>query len=98
MASALETLSGQAYGAQQYKEVGTQTYTAIFSLLIVSIPISILWIYMEYILIFMGQDSQISHEAGRFLKFLLPTLFGYATLQPLIRYILLKCVSIFLFN
>ncbi|XAR72293.1 hypothetical protein NMG60_11018883 [Bertholletia excelsa] len=36
MASALETLCGQAYGAQQYQKLGTQTYTAIFSLLICS--------------------------------------------------------------
>ncbi|RVW17017.1 Protein detoxification 14 [Vitis vinifera] len=32
MASALETLCGQAYGAKQYSKLGTQTYTAIFSL------------------------------------------------------------------
>ncbi|KAJ8562976.1 hypothetical protein K7X08_031428 [Anisodus acutangulus] len=94
MASALETLGGQAYGAHQYKEVGTQTYTAIFSLFIVSIPISIVWIYMEYLLIFMGQDPQISHEAGRFLMYLLPAFFGYATLQPLIRYYLMQSMII----
>ncbi|KAL7171071.1 hypothetical protein ACSBR2_035851 [Camellia fascicularis] len=29
MACALETLCGQAYGAQQYQKLGTQTYTAI---------------------------------------------------------------------
>ncbi|KAL2546116.1 MATE efflux family protein [Forsythia ovata] len=46
MASALETLSGQAY----------------------------------------GQDPQISQEAGKFTLWLVPALFGYATLQPLIRY------------
>ncbi|CAI9278543.1 unnamed protein product [Lactuca saligna] len=43
MSSALETLCGQAYGAQQYKKFGTQTYTAIFSLIIVCIPLSIIW-------------------------------------------------------
>ncbi|CAK9151296.1 unnamed protein product [Ilex paraguariensis] len=86
MASALETLCGQAYGAQQYKKLGTQTYTAIFSLIIVCIPLSILWIYMGEILIFIGQDPSISHEAGKFTMFLVPALFAYATLQPLVRY------------
>ncbi|KAK4399995.1 protein DETOXIFICATION 12 [Sesamum angolense] len=32
------------------------------------------------------QDPQISHEAGKFMTWLTPSLFGYATLQPLIRY------------
>ncbi|KAG8366682.1 hypothetical protein BUALT_Bualt17G0104900 [Buddleja alternifolia] len=86
MASALETLSGQAYGAQQYEKLGTQTYTAIFSLIVVCIPISVLWIYMGNLLKFIGQDPQISHEAGKFTMWLVPALFAYAILQPLIRY------------
>ncbi|CAI9785417.1 unnamed protein product [Fraxinus pennsylvanica] len=86
MASALETLSGQAYGAQQYKRIGTQTYTAIFSLIIVCIPLSVLWIFLGKMLVFVGQDPQISYEAGKYTMWLVPALFGYATLQPLIRY------------
>ncbi|BFG17149.1 hypothetical protein CerSpe_034230 [Prunus speciosa] len=86
MASALETLCGQAYGAKQYQKLGLQTYTAIFSLNLVCLPLSLIWIYMEKILIFMGQDPVISHEAGKFTTWLLPALFAYATLQPLIRY------------
>ncbi|CAI9096098.1 OLC1v1032171C2 [Oldenlandia corymbosa var. corymbosa] len=86
MASALETLCGQAYGAQQYQKVGTQTYTAIFSLIVVCIPFSILWIYLGRILTFIGQDPLISNEAGKFATWYIPALFGFATLQPLIRY------------
>ncbi|KAL6960180.1 hypothetical protein U1Q18_046722 [Sarracenia purpurea var. burkii] len=86
MASALETLCGQAYGAQQYKIFGTQTYTAIFSLLIVCLPLSILWINMGKLLIFIGQDPLISHEAGKFTTWLVPVLFAYAILQPLVWY------------
>ncbi|MFS8028789.1 putative multi antimicrobial extrusion protein [Helianthus anomalus] len=86
MASALETLCGQAYGAQQYRKFGAQIYTAIFSLLLVCIPLSVLWKYMENILVLMGQSPSISHEAGKFITWLIPALFAYATLQPLIRY------------
>ncbi|XP_022881986.1 protein DETOXIFICATION 12-like [Olea europaea var. sylvestris] len=86
MASALETLSGQAYGAQQYERIGTQTYTAIFSLIIICIPLSVLWIFLGKVLVFVGQDPQISYEAGKYTMWLVPALFGYATLQPLIRY------------
>ena len=86
MSCALETLCGQAYGAQQYQKLGTQTYTAIFCLLIVCIPISILWIYLAKILILIGQDPLISQEAGKFAMWLIPTLFGYATFHPIVRY------------
>ncbi|KAB5544803.1 hypothetical protein DKX38_012915 [Salix brachista] len=86
MASALETLCGQAYGAKQYTKLGTQTYTAILCLILVCIPISVIWIYMGKILHFIGQDPAISREAGRFTMWLVPALFAYATLQALTRY------------
>ncbi|KAI7734701.1 hypothetical protein M8C21_032120 [Ambrosia artemisiifolia] len=86
MSSALETLCGQAYGAKQYKKVGTLTYTAIFSLLIVCIPLASLWTYTGSLLILMGQNSLISHEAGTYITYLIPALFAYAILQPLVRY------------
>ncbi|KAL8470841.1 hypothetical protein ACS0TY_033420 [Phlomoides rotata] len=86
MASGLETISGQAFGAKQYEKVGTQTYTAIVSLVVVCIPLSVLWIYMGNVLKFTGQDPEISFEAGKFTMWLVPALFGYAVLQPLIRY------------
>ncbi|CAL5338873.1 unnamed protein product [Camellia sinensis] len=94
MASALETLCGQAYGAQQYKKLGTQTHTAIFSLIIVCLPLSIIWIYMGKILIFIGQDPLISREAGKFIICLVPALFAYAILQPLVRYFQMQSLII----
>ncbi|XP_038723059.1 protein DETOXIFICATION 12-like isoform X2 [Tripterygium wilfordii] len=86
MASALETLCGQAYGARQYHKLGTQTYTAMFSLILVCLPLSLIWINMGKILVLIGQDSEISREAGRFTTWLVPGLFAYAILQPLIRF------------
>ncbi|XP_039035463.1 protein DETOXIFICATION 12-like isoform X2 [Hibiscus syriacus] len=86
MACALETLCGQAYGAQQYPKVGIHTYTAIFCLILVCIPLSLLWLYMGRLLVFIGQDPLISLEAGKFIGWLIPALFAYATFQPLVRY------------
>ncbi|KAH9681385.1 protein DETOXIFICATION 12 [Citrus sinensis] len=86
MASALETLCGQAYGAQQYQRIGTQIYTAIFCLFLVCFPLSFLWIYMGRLLVLVGQDPRISHEVGKFIIWLLPALFAYAAMQALIRY------------
>ncbi|KAL2504361.1 MATE efflux family protein [Abeliophyllum distichum] len=87
MASALETLCGQAYGAEQYQKLGTYTYSAILSLLFVCLPISLLWIFMDKLLVFIGQDPLISVEAGRYAIWLIPTLVPYAILQSLIRYL-----------
>ncbi|KAJ6429832.1 hypothetical protein OIU84_021269 [Salix udensis] len=63
MASALETLCGQAYGAQQYRKVGNQTYGAMFSLVLVALAVSLVWFNMEKLLIVIGQDPIIAHEA-----------------------------------
>ncbi|KAM3328514.1 protein DETOXIFICATION 12 [Capsicum galapagoense] len=94
LASALETLCGQAFGAKQYQRLGTQTYTGVFSLLLVCIPLAVLWMYVGKLLTFIGQDPQISHEAGKFIKWLIPALFAYATLQPLIRYFLMQSMIV----
>ncbi|KAL5140075.1 Protein DETOXIFICATION 12 [Glycine soja] len=86
MASGLETICGQAYGAQQYEKVGVQTYTAIFSLTVVCLPLTFIWISMEKILVFIGQDPLIAQEAGKFLIWLVPALFAHAIMQPFVRY------------
>ncbi|KAJ8558358.1 hypothetical protein K7X08_005124 [Anisodus acutangulus] len=87
MASALETLCGQAYGAEQYKKLGIYTTGAMISLLLVCIPISILWIFVDKILIFMHQDPLISIEAGKYSIWLLISIFPFAILQVLVRYL-----------
>ncbi|KAF4355122.1 hypothetical protein G4B88_004334 [Cannabis sativa] len=42
MSSALETLCGQAYGAKQYRKLGILTNTGILTLILVSIPLSLI--------------------------------------------------------
>ncbi|KAA8547769.1 hypothetical protein F0562_004198 [Nyssa sinensis] len=87
MASALETLCGQAYGAEQYQKLGIYTYSAIISLILVCLPVSLLWIFMDKLLISMGQDPLISLEAGKYSIWLIPALIPYAVLQSLVRYL-----------
>ncbi|KAI5591461.1 hypothetical protein BDE02_04G081600 [Populus trichocarpa] len=86
LAGGLETLCGQAYGAGQYQKFGTYTYCAIISLLPICVPVSILWIFMDRILIAIGQDPEISTVACRYATCLIPALFAYAVLQSLLRY------------
>ncbi|KAG8384118.1 hypothetical protein BUALT_Bualt04G0085100 [Buddleja alternifolia] len=87
MASALETLCGQAYGAGHYKRLGTFSYGAILSISIVCLPLSLVFICTEKLLLWTGQDPLISAEAGKFAVQLIPTLFPYAILQCLVRYL-----------
>ena len=68
------------------KKIGVQTYTAIFALTFVCLPFTFLWINREKILVFTGQDPLIAKEAGKFIIWLIPALFAYAILQPLVRY------------
>lgn len=87
MASGMETLCGQAYGARQYQRLGIHMYRAIFSLLLVCLPISVIWFSMGKLLIFIGQDTLISCEAGKFTVWMIPGLFAYATAQPLMKFL-----------
>uniref|UniRef100_A0A0D3D594 Protein DETOXIFICATION n=1 Tax=Brassica oleracea var. oleracea TaxID=109376 RepID=A0A0D3D594_BRAOL len=86
LASGLETLCGQANGAKQFEKLGVHTYTWIFSLLLVCIPLSVLWSFMGDILLLVGQDPLVSQEAGKFATWLIPVLFAYAILQPLVQF------------
>lgn len=87
MASGLETLCGQAYGAKHFDNLGLQTYRAMVTLIIVSIPISLLWAFIGKLLILIGQDPLISKEAGRYIVWLIPGLFAYAISQPLTKFL-----------
>ncbi|KAH7287926.1 hypothetical protein KP509_31G003400 [Ceratopteris richardii] len=87
MASGLETLCGQAYGAKQYELIGLYLQTGLLVLNVVAVFMSFVYVYMAEILLFFGQDKKISQEAGLYAKFLIPSLFGQACLQTLMRFL-----------
>ncbi|CAO2165970.1 unnamed protein product [Urochloa humidicola] len=87
MASALETLCGQAYGAKQYHKLGVDSYRALFTLLVVCIPLSLIWVFMDKILVLIGQDPLISQGAGRYMIWLIPALFANAVIQPITKFL-----------
>ncbi|XP_022141852.1 protein DETOXIFICATION 1-like [Momordica charantia] len=88
MTGALETLCGQAYGAEQYQKLSVYTHSCIISLILVCFPISVLLFFTDKLLISIGQDPSISSVAKKFSVFLIPSLFGYSILQSLLRYLL----------
>ncbi|KAL3501812.1 hypothetical protein ACH5RR_036261 [Cinchona calisaya] len=87
MGSALETLCGQAYGAKQYHMLGIYTQRGMLVLLVLSIVLALIWFYTDNILIVLGQDHDISIEAGIFNRSMIPGLFAYALLQCINRFL-----------
>lgn len=87
LSSALETLSGQAYGAKQYHMMGIHMQRAMFILLLVSIPLAVIWANTTTILTALGQDAAIAAEAGQYARFMIPSIFAYGLLQCLIRFL-----------
>ncbi|XP_021291987.1 protein DETOXIFICATION 16-like [Herrania umbratica] len=87
MSTALETLCGQSYGAKQYRMLGIHTQRAMFVLSLISIPLAIVLANTGSILAAIGQDPVISQAAGVYARFMIPSLFAYAILQCLLRFL-----------
>ncbi|MFS7971710.1 putative multi antimicrobial extrusion protein [Helianthus anomalus] len=87
MGSALETLCGQAYGAEQYNMLGIHTQRAMLVLMLTAIPTSIIWTFTGTIFTWFGQDLEISTLAGSYTRWLIPSIFPYGILQCQFRFL-----------
>ncbi|OIW02534.1 hypothetical protein TanjilG_12848 [Lupinus angustifolius] len=87
LAMGMEPICGQAYGAKQWKLLGLTLQRTILLLLSISIPISLTWLNMKTILLWLGQDQEISSMAQTFLHFSIPDLFLLSLLHPLRIYL-----------
>ncbi|RVW29803.1 Retrovirus-related Pol polyprotein from transposon RE1 [Vitis vinifera] len=81
MGSALDTFCGQSFGAKQYHMLGIHKQRAMVVLLSVSIPVAFIWSNTGYILASLGQDPEISAEAGLYAHFMIPSIFTFTLLQ-----------------
>lgn len=87
LAMGMEPICGQAYGAKQMKLLGLTLQRAVLLLLSTSIPISFMWLNMNTILLWCGQDKEISSVAHSFIVFAIPDLFFLSLLHPLRVYL-----------
>lgn len=87
MASSLDTLCGQAFGAKQYYLLGIYKQRAMFVLTLVSVVVAIVWSYTGQILLVFGQDPEISAGAGSYIRWMIPALFVYGPLQCHVRFL-----------
>ncbi|KAF5734545.1 hypothetical protein HS088_TW15G00037 [Tripterygium wilfordii] len=87
MSSALDTFCGQAYGAKQYHMMGIHLQRAIVVLLLVTIPIAFVVANTSSILIALGQDVEISNEAGQYAQFMIPSFSALALIQCFVKFL-----------
>lgn len=86
MASALETLCGQAYGGKQYHLLGIFLQRAVFILAVTSVPIALIWLNMGRILVSLGEDPLVVGATQSYIYWSLPILLLYAVLNPLVKF------------
>ncbi|KAK3205663.1 hypothetical protein Dsin_019709 [Dipteronia sinensis] len=77
MASALETLCGQAYGAKQYHMLGIYLQRSWIVLFICSICLLPIFIFTTPLLKALGQEETIAEVAGTIAHWLIPTTFSF---------------------
>ncbi|KAL1344792.1 hypothetical protein HN51_018617 [Arachis hypogaea] len=94
LAIGMEPLCGQAYGAKQLKILGLTLQRTVLLLLAATVPISVAWLNMENILLWCGQDHQISSTAQIFILFSIPDLFFLSLLHPLRIYLRAQSITL----
>ncbi|RZC59026.1 hypothetical protein C5167_006319 [Papaver somniferum] len=94
LAMGMEPICGQAYGAKKLHLLGLCLQKTILMLLSISVPIGFLWLNMKKILIFFGQDEDISSEAQLYILYTLPDLFLQSILHPLRIYLRSQSITL----
>ncbi|KAH7537660.1 hypothetical protein FEM48_Zijuj03G0116500 [Ziziphus jujuba var. spinosa] len=83
LAMGMEPICCQAYGAKKW-EVLSQTFKMTsYLLFLTAIPISLSWLNMEPILLWLGQDQNITSVAKIFITYSVPDLLAQVLLHPL---------------
>ncbi|KAG2667864.1 hypothetical protein I3760_15G134400 [Carya illinoinensis] len=94
LAMGMEPICGQAYGAKQWKLLGLTSQRTALLLLSTSIPISFMWLNMKRMLLWCGQDEEISSVAHSFILFSIPDLFFLSLLHPLRIYLRTQSITL----
>lgn len=78
MASALETLCGQSYGAKQYHMLGVYLQRSWIVLLICTLLLLPLFLFCTPLLLLLGQDATVAEKAGPIGLWFIPAIFSYS--------------------
>ncbi|CAN6480085.1 unnamed protein product [Victoria cruziana] len=87
MASALETLCGQAFGARRYSILGVYLQRSFIIMFIFAVILLPVYIFATPILKFLGQTAAIAELSGTLAIWLIPQHFAFVFLFPLQRFL-----------
>ncbi|CAM0958462.1 unnamed protein product [Alopecurus aequalis] len=86
MGSAVETLCGQAFGANKFDMLGIYMQRSMVLLMAMGIPLSVVYLYSGPILILLGESQEIARSASIFVYGLIPQIFAYAANFPIQKF------------
>ncbi|CAD6209925.1 unnamed protein product [Miscanthus lutarioriparius] len=87
MASALETLCGQAFGAKKFHMMGVYMQRSWIVLFLCAVLLLPMYFFAEEVLLLTGQSPELSAMAGRVSVWFIPLHFSFAFLFPLQRFL-----------
>jgi MATE family multidrug resistance protein len=87
MGSALETLCGQAFGAGQVAMLGVYLQRSWIVLTAAALLMVPFFVFAEPLLLAIGQDAAVAHEAARFALYILPGAFSFAVNFPTAKFL-----------
>eukprot|EP00253_Pinus_taeda_P032983 PITA_32983 len=87
LSSGMDPVCSQAFGSKNWELIGLSLQRTILILLTACVPISFLWVNLENIMSWMGQDARIAAVAATYCLFSLPDLVTNSILQPLRVYL-----------
>ncbi|KAJ1291114.1 hypothetical protein BS78_02G293600 [Paspalum vaginatum] len=87
MGSAVETLCGQAYGAEKYEMLGVYLQRSTVLLMATGVPLAAMYAFSEPILLLLGQSPEIAGAAAEFAYGLIPQIFAYAANFPIQKFL-----------
>jgi multidrug resistance protein, MATE family len=87
MASALETLCGQAFGAKKFHMMGVYMQRSWIVLFMCAVLLLPMYFFAEDVLLLTGQPPELAAMAGKVCVWFIPLHFSFAFLFPLQRFL-----------
>ncbi|CAL1407018.1 unnamed protein product [Linum trigynum] len=87
LGSAVETLCGQAYGAQKYEMMGIYLQRSFVLLSLVGVGVSVMYVFSRQLLLLLGQSEAIATAASLYVYGLIPQIFAYAANFPIQKFL-----------
>ena len=94
LCGAMEPICGQAHGAKNFRLLHRTLLMTILLLLLVTLPITFLWLNVDKILIYFGQHEDISTVARTYISYLIPDLFVTSLFCPLKAYLSSQSITL----